>query len=58
MQADFVKDLEKYAPIDIAESALRVYTHCLVVLQRCVVGCWTIQQDDVSEGSGRRLSYI
>ena len=58
MQADFVKDLEKYAPIDIAESALRVYTHYLVALQRCVVGCWTILRDDMSESSGRRLSYM
>ncbi len=56
LQAGFVTNLEDYVPQAIAELALRFFTYRFVVLQRCVVGCWTIQQDNMLEGSGRRLS--
>jgi hypothetical protein len=58
LQAGFVMNLENYVTQSIAESALRIVTHCFVILQRCVVGCWTIRQGNILEGSGQRLSYM
>jgi hypothetical protein len=58
LQACFVMILQKFVAQAIAESDVRVLTHRFVVLQRCVVGCWTIQQDNKLEDSGRRLSQV